>query len=145
MTIEIAPATPHTDAVVAAIAAIPMLVGRAAMPDGAGWQGTPGQSDFQRYAVVYPFPGTPDGNAAEPLEYLDYQAQISLFGVTETQAERAADDVRAALIGRRLDVEGRSTYRVQTPPGGKPVTPDNSVFPPEFMAVVEIVFRSQPA
>jgi hypothetical protein len=143
--IPVAPASPHTDAVVAAISAIPMLVDRAVMPQGAGWQGTPGQSTFVRYAVVYPFPGTPDGNVAEPLEYLDYQAQISIFGATARQVEDAADEVRAALIGRRLTVAGRSSYRVQTPPGGRPVTVDNSVYPPVFMAVVEIAVRSQPA
>lgn len=145
MTIPIAPATPHTDAVVAAIAAIPMLVARATMPSGAGWQGTPGESTFKPYAVVYPSSGTPDGSIAEPLEYLDYSAQINIFGVSEQQAERAADDVRAALIGRRLAVTGRSSYRVQAPPGGPPVVRDDSIYPPEFMAVVEIEFRTQPA
>lgn len=122
-----------------------MLVARATMPDGAGWQGTPGRSDFHRYAVLYPSGGTPDGSIAEPLEYLDYRAQINIFGVTEVQAERAADDVRAALIGRRLQVEGRSTYRVQAPQGGPPVVRDDSTPIPEYMAVVEIEFRSQPA
>jgi hypothetical protein len=42
MTIPIARAVPHTDAVVAAITAIPMLVDRAKQPAGSGWQGTPG-------------------------------------------------------------------------------------------------------
>ncbi|GAA2860115.1 hypothetical protein [Nonomuraea rubra] len=144
MTIPIAATTPHTDAVVAAIQAIPMLVGRARRPDGAGWQGSPGTSTFIRYAVVYPFGGIPDGNVSEPYEYLDYQAQINLFGANATQVEDAADDVRAALIGRRLTVPSRSTYPVRTP-GGPPVRRDESVTPPTFMAVVEIAFRSQPA
>lgn len=144
MTIPVAPSTPHTAAVVAAIAAIPMLVGRSTKPSGAGWQGNPGTSTYVRYAVVFPSQGTPDGNVSEPLEYLDYTAQINVFGATETQAEDAADDVRAALIGQRLTVAGRSTYRVQTP-GGPPVIKDESVAPPVFMAVVEIAFRSQPA
>lgn len=144
MTISIAPTTPHTDAVVAAIAAIPMLAGRGRKPDGAGWQGNPGTSNYVRYAVVYPFGPEPDGSVAEPLEYLNYQAQINVFGATENQAEDAADDVRAALIGRRLTVAGRSTYRVQTP-GGPPIRRDESVTPPVYLAVVEIAFRSQPA
>ncbi len=144
MTIPIAPAAPHTDAVVAAITAIPMLVGRGRKPDGAGWQGNPGTSAYVRYAVVYPFGPTPDGNVSEPLEYLDYKAQINVFGATETQAEDAADDVRAALIGRRLAVAGRSTYPVQTP-GGPPARRDESVTPPVYLAVVEIEFRSQPS
>lgn len=144
MTIPIAPSTPHTDAVVAAVAAIPMLVGRATKPSNAGWQGNPGTSSYVRYAVVHPSLGTPDGNVAEPLEYLNYSAQINVFGATETQAETAADAVRAALIGRRLTVASRSTYRVQTP-GGPTVSKDESVAPPVYMAVVEIAFRSQPA
>lgn len=144
MTIPIAPAIPHTDAVVAAIAAVPILVGRGRKPDGAGWQGNPGTSSYVRYAVVYAFGPTPDGNVAEPLEYLDYKAQINVFGATEGQAEGGADDVRSALIGRRLAVTGRSTYPVQTP-GGPPTRRDESVTPPTYMAVVEIAFRSQPA
>lgn len=145
MTIPIAPATPHTTAVVTAIAAIPMLVDRAKQPAGSGWQGTPGSSTFLRYAVVYPSLGIPDGNVAEPLEYLDYAAQINVFGATETQAEDAADDVRAALIGRRLTVAGRSTYRVQAPPGQVRIIRDDTVPTPVYMAVVEIIFRTQPA
>ncbi|MFI7113958.1 hypothetical protein ACIBK9_47110 [Nonomuraea sp. NPDC050227] len=143
--IPVAPSTPHTDAVVEAIAAIPMLVDRAKLPSGAGWQGTPGSSSFVRYAVVYPFPGTPEGNTAEPYEYLNYQAQISIFGATATQAERGFDDVNAALIGRRLDVAGRSTYPVQAPPGQRPLRRDDSLPTPVYMAVVEIQFKSQPA
>ncbi|MFG1963090.1 hypothetical protein [Nonomuraea sp. NPDC049028] len=145
MTIPVAPARPHTDAVVAAVAAIPMLVDRARQPAGSGWQATPGSSTFKRYAVVYPSSGVPDGNEAEPLEYLDYTAQINVFGATETQAEDAADAVRAALIGRRLTVTGRSTYRVQTQPGQRQTFRDDSVPVPVYMAVVEILFRSQPA
>jgi hypothetical protein len=144
MTIPIALARPHTDAVVAAIAAIPMLVDRAKQPTGSGWQGTPGASTFKRYAVVYPSPGTPDGSVAEPLEYLDYRAQINVFGATETQAEDGSDEVRVALIGRRLSVAGRATYRVQTPPGERLVFRDDSLPAPIYMAVVEIEFRSQP-
>ncbi|MFI7448077.1 hypothetical protein ACIBQX_11315 [Nonomuraea sp. NPDC049714] len=142
--IPIAPTTPHTNAVVAAITAVPMLVDRAKQPAGSGWQGTPGASTFVRYAVVYPSPGIPDGNAAEPLEYLDYAAQINVFGATETQVEGATDDVRAALIGQRLTVSGRSTYRVQAAPGQAPIIRDDTVPTPVYMAVVEIAFRSQP-
>lgn len=143
MTIPIAPAAPHTDAVVAAIAPV-MLVGRSGKPSGGGWSGNPGTSTYVRYAVVYPSPGVPDGNEAEPLEYLNYSAQINVFGVSHAQAEAASDAVRAALIGQRLAVAGRSTYPVQTP-GGPNIIRDDSVPPPIFMAVVEIAFRSQPS
>lgn len=144
MIIPLAPSAPHTDAVVDAIEAIPMPVERAAKPADGGWQGDSGTSDYVPYAVVYPSLGMSEGNEAEPLEYLNYSAQINVFGITETQVERAADSVRAALIGRRLTVVGRSTYPVQTP-GGPPIRPDTSAVPPIFMAVVEIAFRSQPS
>ncbi|RSN12809.1 hypothetical protein DMB42_11565 [Nonomuraea sp. WAC 01424] len=141
--IPVAPSTPHTDAVVAAIAAIPLLVDVAAKPAESGWQGTPGASPFKRYAVVYPFPGVPDGNAAEPYEYLTYKAQISLFGATAAQAGGAADDVSAALIGQRLSVPGRSTYPVKTPPGQRPLRRDDSLPVSVYQAIVEIEFTSQ--
>jgi hypothetical protein len=141
--IPIAPASPHTDAVVAAIAPV-MLVDRGRKPSGGGWTSNPGTSTFIRYAIVYPSPGQPDGNEAEPLEYLDYSAQISIFGASHSQVEAGRDAVSAALIGRRLVVAGRSTYRVQSP-GGPPITRDDSVQPSLFMGVVEIAFRSQPA
>ena len=143
--IPVAPSMPHTDAVVAAIADIPMLVDRAKKPAGGGWQGSPGTTSFVRYAVVYPSPGFPDGNISEPYEYLNYQAQINIFGASPTQAGDGADDVRAALIGQRLTVAGRSTYRVQAPPGQRPMIRDDSVSTPVYMAVVEIEFISQPA
>lgn len=142
--IPVASSTPHTDAVVAAIEAIPLLVGRGIKPAGGGWQGTPGVSSFVRFAVLFPFQGTADGSIAEPLEYLDYKAQINIYGASSTQVEDAADDVRAALIGRRLTVTGRSTYPVQNP-GGPPIIRDDSLPVPVYMAVVEIAFRSQPA
>jgi hypothetical protein len=122
-----------------------MRVDVAKQPAGSGWQGTPGSSSYVRYAVVYPSPGTPDGNAAEPYEYLDFEAQINVFGATATQAGDAADDVRQALIGRRLVVAGRSSYHADAPPGQTPLFRDDTVPVPVYMAVIEIVFRSQPA
>jgi hypothetical protein len=144
MTIPVAAATPHTDAVLAAIRAIPMLAERGIKPATGGWQGNPGTSTFLRYAVVWPSPGVPDGNLAEPLEYLDYTAQINVYGATATQSEQAADAIRAALIGRRLTVAGRTTYRVQSD-GGAPLIRDDGATPALYMAVVEIKVRSQPA
>lgn len=143
MTITIAPTAPHTDAVMAALAPV-ILAGRSSKPDGGGWQGEPGRSNYVAYAVVYPSLGVADGNEAEPLEYLDYSAQINLWGITVDQVEAVADRVRVALIGRRLAVAGRSTYRVQSP-GGPPVRRDEAAQPPLYQAVVEIEFRSQPA
>ncbi|OPG13625.1 hypothetical protein [Microbispora sp. GKU 823] len=142
---QIAPSAPHTAAVLAALEEAGIVAGRAVKPDGGGWAGEPGHSDYVPYAVVYPSPGVPDGNIAEPLEYLDYSAQISCWGTTEEQVEMFADDVRAALIGRILSVPGRSCYRVQQPPGSPPVQRFDQPPPAEYRAVVEIAFRSQAA
>ena len=143
-TVPIAATTPHTDAVVAALEEAHILVGRAVHPDGGGWQGNPGNSNYVPYSVVYPMSGSPDGNPAEPLAYLDYSAQISCWGHTATQAEAEADKVRAALIGKRLTVPGRRCYPVYPPPGSAPPIRRNDSPPPvEYLAVVEIAFRSQ--
>ncbi|MFI7630270.1 tail completion protein gp17 [Microbispora rosea] len=139
----IAASGPHTDAVLAALEAAEVLVGRSVSPPGGGWQGEPGHSDYVPYAVVYPSPGVPDGNIAEPLTYLDYSAQISCWGTTASQVEVVADQVRAALVGKRLTVPGRSTYPVQQPPGSVPVQRFDQPPPAVFRAVVEIAFRSQ--
>ncbi|GAA0403070.1 hypothetical protein GCM10009530_63820 [Microbispora corallina] len=140
---DLAPSTPHTDAVVAALQAAQIVVGRAEHPEGGGWQGEPYDSTYVPYAVLYPSPGVPDGSVAEPLEYLDYSAQINCWGATAGQAETCADQVRAALIGKRLTLPGRRCYRVQTPPGSPPIARVDTPPPPEYRAVVEIAFRSQ--
>ncbi|MBP2704400.1 hypothetical protein JOL79_11305 [Microbispora sp. RL4-1S] len=140
---DVAPSAPHTAAVVAALEAAGVLVGRATAPEGGGWQGEPGHSPYVPYAVIYPSPGVPDGNVAEPVAYLDYTAQINCWGADADQAETCADQVRAPLIGKRLTVPGRSCYPVQQPPGSPPTARIDTPPPPEFRAVVEIAFRSQ--
>jgi len=143
--IPAAPSRPHTDAVVAALEDAGILTGRGEHPSGGGWQGEPGRSTYIPYVVVYPFPGREDGNIAEPYEYLDYRAQISCWGATAVQTEMLADRVRAALIGKRLPVPGRSSYPVGQVPGSRPPTSRVDVPPPEYHAVVEITFRTKAA
>jgi len=139
-------AAPHTEAVLAALTAAGITADCGQAPDGGGWQGEPGRSNFIGYAVVHPTPGTPDGNVSEPLEYLDYRAQINCYGATSWQAARLADRVKTVLVGRRLQVPGRATYPVTQPAGSAPpLLRDDSLTPPLYMAVVEITIRSQPA
>ena len=145
MNAQIAASAPHTTAVLAALQEAGILAGHAVAPNGGGWQGEPGRSDYVPYAVVYPSPGVPDGNIAEPHEYLDYTAQINCWGLTASQVEKLADQVRAALVGRRLTVPGRTCYPVQQPPGSVPVARFDQPPPAEYRAVVEIAFRSQAA
>lgn len=144
MTSPVAPSRPHTDAVVAALDAVDFLIGRGEQPEGSGWQGEPGQSEFKAYGVLFPSPGRPDGNTADPHEYLDYTVQVTIVAATQEGAEAGADIVKTTLVGLRLDIAGRSSY-----PGqlllDRPVTRDDAVSPPLHYAVLQLGFRTQPA
>lgn len=144
MTIAIAAAKPHTDAVVARLEAAGLLVGRGKQPDGSGWQGEEGTSVFRPYVVLFPFTGTPDGNEAESLEYLDYKLQASVIAATQDGAESAADIVKTTLVGQRLDVPGRASYRGQLLVD-RPAARDDVLTPPLHYVVLQIGFRTQPA
>jgi hypothetical protein len=142
--IPIAPARPHTDAVVTALTAADVAVGRGEKPPGAGWQGTEERSPHIPYAVLYPSPGMADGNVAQPYEYLDYTVQVTCVSNTQQGAEAVADLVKTALVGQRLDVADRSSY-----PGelltDRPATRDDEVLPSVHYAVLQIRWRTQPA
>lgn len=140
-----APASPHTDAFLAALADAGIPAGRGEAPAGAGWQGEPGRSPFVPYAVLFPSAAATDGDLARPHAYLDYEVQITVVGVTAEQTERLLDRVRAALVGRQLPVPGRSSYRVQLAEGGRPVTRDDQVTPAEYYASAMFSLRTGPA
>jgi hypothetical protein len=142
--IPVAPARPHSDAVVAAVAATGLLVGRGKQPPGSGWQGAPGASQFKGYAVLYPSTGVPDGNTAEPNEYLDYTFQMTCVAYTEEGAEIVADLVKGALVGVRLTVVGRSAYPVRVL-ADPLIRRDDAVSPALHYATPQFRFRSQPA
>ena len=145
-----APARPHTDAAVAAIQAVvsaqasQVLVGRGEQPDGSGWQDEPGASVFRPYVVVYPTPGTPDGSVADPVEYLDYQAQASCVAATQEGAEAVADLVKAAWVNAALAVTGRTCYPGQADVD-RPATRDDTTSPPVHYAVLVVRWRTQRA
>lgn len=142
--IPVAPARPHTDAVAAALENAGLAVGRGRKPVGAGWQGQEDDSDHIPYAVVYPTPGTTDGNIAEPYEYLVYTVQVTCVAARQEGAESVADTAKTALVGQRLNVTGRSSY-----PGellvDRPATRDDTVIPSEHYAVLQVRWRTQPA
>jgi hypothetical protein len=142
---DIPRAGPHTTAVLAALVAAGVKADLGKVPDGASWQGTPGTSSFVGYAVIYPFPGSLDGDLCDPYEYLEYRFQATCVGATSTQAERVIDDVRATLVGRRLLVVGRSCYPVDQVPLDRPIVRDDAVAPPLHFGVIQLFFRSQPA
>lgn len=142
--IPVAPARPHTDAVVAALTAAGLAVGRGEKPDGAGWQDQEGASDHVPYAVLYPTPGTTDGNVAEPYEYLDYLVQVTCVGATQEAAEAVADIAKTTLVGQRLAVVDRSSYFGELLVD-RPATRDDTVVPPVHVAVLQVRWRTQPA
>lgn len=144
MTSPAAPARAHSDAVVAALTAAGLLVGRGKQPAGSGWQGTPGNSQFKAYAVLYPSPGIPDGNLADPNEYLDYTFQLTCVAATQDGAEAVSDIAKATLVGARLNVSGRSSYPVYLV--ADPVTQrDDAVSPPLHYCTPQFRVRTQAA
>ncbi|GII87062.1 hypothetical protein Ssi03_50520 [Sphaerisporangium siamense] len=140
-----APAAPHTVAFTTALAAADLAVDVGVAPAGAGWQGEPGESQFVPYVVLFPSPGSTDGDLGDPNAYLDYETQATVVGVTPAQVERAMDKVKATLVGRQLDVTGRNSYRVQLGEGGRPISRDDSVQPPEYYASALFTLRTGPA
>jgi hypothetical protein len=138
-----APGRPHTDAVVAALEATGLLVGRGEEPPGAGWQGEPGASVFEAYAVLYPSPGMPDGDLADPNEYIDYSCQATCVAATQEGAEAVADIVKT-LVGTRPTVAGRYAYPVYLILD-RPASRDDKVKPVVHYVIVQIAFRTGPA
>lgn len=135
---------PHTDALTAALAGAGLATGRGQEPDGAGWQAEPGASDFVPYAVVYPSPGMPDGDLADPNEYLDYAAQITCVAGSSEGAEAAAD-IAKTLVGQRLAIDGRALSYPVTLLLDRPAQRDDAVTPPLHYAVLQLGFRTGPA
>lgn len=138
-------AGPHTTAVVDALIAAGIKTGLGVVPGGASWQGTPGASSFVGYAVIYPFPGQPDGDLCDPYEYLDYRFQATCVGATSSQAGLVLDEVRSALLGQRLPVPARSCYPVDQVDLNRPIIRDDAVSTPVHFGVAQFFFRSQPA
>lgn len=138
----------HTDAAVEAIRTVAttqaskVLVGRGRVPEGAGWQTEPGAATFRPYVVVYPYPGTPDGSLAEPVEYLDYRAQATCVGASQEGAEAVADLVKTAWVNVSLPVSGRFSYRGQMLVDN-PIIRDDSEAPPVHFAVLQVTWRTQ--
>lgn len=142
----VALAAPHTDGILAALAAGSILTGRGSKPTGAGWQGTPGNSQFKGYVVVWPQPGTPEGTLADSQRDLLYTFQTTAVGATAQQAEVIADLARARLLARPPTVT--VTGRVVQPLWqilDRPVERDDDLNPAEFYVVTQYQMRTEPA
>lgn len=141
----VAAAKPHSDAVVALLTAADIPVGRGKPPSGGGWQGNPGTSNFQAYAVMYPFPGLDEPTSlAQVHDTLDFVFQLNCVGATQEQVEAFMDKVRAALIGVTPVVESRDAFPIYRVPLDRPVARDDAVAPPVHFGVAQFHFRSNP-
>lgn len=144
----VAAGRPHTVAVISAIRAeatarsSPLLVGQGERPAGSGWQGEPGRTKYIPYAIVYPFPGRPDGDLADPSRYLDYSVQVTCVGSTSEASEAAMDLAKAALVDRPLSVPDRFSYRGQLITD-QPSTRDDDVAPPVHYSIIQVTWRTQ--
>ena len=140
----VAAAAPHTTAIVTALEAAGVAVGRGLQPAGSGWQGQEGASVHVPYVVLYPSPGTVDGTVAEPTEYLDYACQLTCVAATQDAAETVADLVKSTLVDKPLTVTGRASYRGQLLLSRGPER-DDAVAPPVHYVVLQLGWRTQPA
>ena len=87
-----------------------ILFGRGRQPDGTGWQGTPTQSPFRGYGIVWRI-GSKDsrnlsldddaGTEARPLIY------VRVFGGFPTQADDILDLAHARMMDGTFSVPGR--------------------------------------
>lgn len=142
--IPVAPGRSHTDAVVLALVAAGLKVGRGEKPPGSGWQGQEQYSQHIPYAILYPTPGSAEGNLAEPYEYLVYTVQITCVAAEQEGAEAVADIAKTTLVGQQLNVSGRSSYLGELIVD-RVATRDDTAVPPEHMAVLQVRWITQPS
>lgn len=110
-----------------------------------GWQGTPGESRFLPYGIVYPLPGGVfNGTLGCPDDDASLIWQVTCVGGTRSQCEWAADKVLEALVGHRLAVPGRSTARLWADMPGGGARRDDTVQPPVFIATPRFRAESRP-
>jgi hypothetical protein len=103
---------------------------------GWGWQGTPGQSRFLPYRIVYPIAGGIfEGTLGEPSDDASLVFQVTCVGRDRPQCESIVDDTNLLLVERRPDliVAGRYVTRVWCEMTGG-ARRDDTTQPPVFVA-----------
>ncbi len=120
---------PLTNALLAGLQAAGLTVGDGEKPAGTGWQGTPGQSTFNGYLILYPFGGSLDGGLANPDEDADARYHIQANGATRQQCEHLQDAARVAMAAMTLTVAGRKVIQLRIDLLGG-CARDDSVQPP---------------
>ncbi|MFB7500025.1 hypothetical protein ACFC09_36000 [Streptomyces sp. NPDC056161] len=129
---------PEVDAVQAVLEAAGLAVYVGGAPTTAGW------SPPDKYAVLYPDPGTAVRESlADDRDGLAALMQVTCVGATVERALWVAGRVRTALAVP-LVVDGRACWRPEDL-GGPPVQRDDDVTPPVWFVPVQYQLRSTPA
>lgn len=93
--------------VIAQVAGTGVLVDDGKQPDGSGWQGASGASDFIPYVVVHPVPGGGlDGSLGDPHADAEVVVQLTCVGASRAQCELVADRARTATVGTHPVLDG---------------------------------------
>lgn len=91
-----------------------VLCGRGDIPDGAGWQGAPGQSAFVPYAVVWRIGSADQRSAtiADGFDWIQPLLFVRTFGASAQQADQTMSTVRQATLGADIGLFGYETVRI---------------------------------
>lgn len=139
MTSTPASAEPHIQAVQAALA--PAL---AALPTPIkAYIGERGETDTN-CVVVHGAPGLPSGPLGDRFADLTVTIQLTAVGTGPEQATAYADAARAALLTSTLAVVGRTVWPAWQV-ADQPVTRDDTIQPPLWIATAQYVIKSNPA
>lgn len=123
----------HTDAVIARLQALGLMVGDAEAPAGSP----------QKYAVVYPIAGgSSSGVLGAPDDNAELVVQVTCVGVSREQAEWVQDKAMGLLTG--FSVTGRKIARVDVENYGG-VVRDDDKSPPLFYSFPRFRLYSTPA
>lgn len=119
-----------TKAVLAVLTSANLTVGDAEKPAAGGWQGTPGQSTFTPYVVVYNLVGgSTDGPIGDPDADASPTYQFTSVGGTPRSCETVADLARAAFLNAAWTIPGRKVILAEIDMLGGAVRDDDEAPP----------------
>lgn len=131
-------AEPHVAAVVAKL--------QTSVPASLGVALGVGPAKNPPYLAIYPDPGDiEDARLSGDRSKLTIHFMIHAIGAGPQQAQWALDKARLALLGDPPLVAGRRTHRMTQTLGSVPITRDDSVQPPLWIALAEFRLMSQAA
>lgn len=147
MTSTPASAEPHIRAVQAvlsaALAALPTPPGSTFGPGIAAYIGSREDAD-EHCVVVHGATGMPSGSLGDRFADLTVTVQLTAVGTGPEQATAYADAARAALLTSTLAVTGRVVWPAWQL-ADQPVTRDDTVQPPLWIATAQYSIKSNPA